>query len=130
MHNDTLQSKGKQFRGPRTRAGKLIRNRIGGFERSRGIDEYYGSSRRRLLQDALELETRCAVREVVSADSAPQCRYMGCKIPVGGAAVVEEVESFLDSLDPRVLVVRYGVDGKISSAHYVGSSEAAYLTAR
>lgn len=124
MNFDLIQSKSKQFRAPRTRTGKIIKNRIGGYERSRSCDDCYGPrSRSRLLQDALDQESRRSLIEALSGTMEPSCCMSG-EIPAAGTVRTEPVENFVEGLDPRFIVVRYGKDGKLSSAHCVGRHEA------
>ena len=110
---------GKQFRGLRTRDGKLIRNKVGAFERSRGCEEYRGSSRRHLLQAARDRDEQESTDAVFCAVAEPVCPLTGYNIPVGGGPVCEEVDTIDGGDQQLVMVVRYSGDGKVSSAHFV-----------
>lgn len=117
------QLQGKQFRGLRARNGKLIRNRVGGYERSRG-DDSYDSRRRELLQRALISEERESTHEVfehLQTQSGCDCVITGENIPANGL-VIEDTDSFEHSL-----VLRYDANGRISSAHLMSYDEALRL---
>lgn len=118
--------KGKQFRGLRTRGGKLVKNRLGAFERSRSVEECAGSSRHRLRQIALDRETRFCTDEVLDCGCAdPICSRTGFEIPPGGGEVFGEIDSADGGAEQLVMLLRFGADGKVSSAHMVDLDAAA-----
>lgn len=118
MGNLNLQS--KQFRGKRTRAGKLIRNRIGGYKFFSCCDDGYDMRRRKLLLAALNAEESQSTDEVLCCNESVCC-LTGEPIPAGGGLVVEEGDMFGEQ---NLLVVRYGADGKLLSAHTLSADEA------
>ena len=118
------QLQGKQFRGLRSRNGKLINNRVGGYERSRG-DDSYNQRRRDRLQRALiadERESTFEVFEDLQQRSTPRgCVFAGQPAAVPHGLMIEESDDF-DS----VLVVRYH-NGRMLSAHTMSYAEALRL---
>ena len=113
------QLQGKQFRGLRTRSGKLIRNKVGGYERSRG-DLSYDQRRRDLLQRALinqERESTDEVFEPLQQNATSDCAITGQVVAANGL-VIEDT----DDCD-TVLVVKYE-NGRMLSAHLMDYAEA------
>lgn len=116
------QLQGKQFRGLRTRTGKLVRNRVGGFERSRG-DDSYNLRRRNLLQRVLIAEERegtDGVSEHLQQNAICDCAITGQVVGANGL-VIEDTDDF-----DTVLVVRYD-NGRMLSAHLMSYDEAQRL---
>ncbi len=102
---------GKQFRGLRTRHGKLIRNKVGSFERSRDSEP---NLRREAMLAIVERETRDAVLAARSGHA--------------GALVSDSFRREDTDFDNEVAagngddfgsgaLVRYGADGKMSFFH-------------
>jgi hypothetical protein len=116
------QLQGKQFRGLRTRSGKLIRNKVGGYERSRG-DDSYDQRRRDLLQRALIAEERESTDEVfehLQQNATCDCAITGQVVAANGI-VLEDTDDF-----NTVLVVKYD-NGRMVSAHLMDYFDAVEL---
>lgn len=124
----TLQ--GKQFRAPRANNGKLIKNRIGGYDRSHCRCDYcLGISRGRLMRQAIERETKEAlIAGLEEVDYGVSSSYAcGDDVPTDGSFVLDELDGNGSDLTHGVLVVRYRPDGKMASAHVVDFDEAQRL---
>jgi hypothetical protein len=115
---------GKQFRGARTRSGKLISNRKGGYERSRHEDYWYWFTRRKLVERALECAEREEEEHVVLDATHPVCEFTGADKPVGGGVVFESVDDYFGDFNENMVALCYGANGKLLSAHYVTPEDA------
>ena len=112
----------KQFRGRRARNGKLFRNKVGGYERSRisGSDAEYDTRRREFKLAALERDAKEGLDEAL----LPQFDYLfGADLLDGGSNFSGDDQSFYDHDLDCSMVVRYGADGKIVSFHMPDDSD-------
>lgn len=116
--------KGKQFRGLRTRQGKLVSNRLGGYERSRvsRLDEDYDTRRRDFKLAALERDQREGMESlgaVMSFARQQVCSVTGETIEPGCKTYFGDVDTVYGGEGELVMVLRYDEAGKVSSAHMV-----------
>ncbi|MBX9689867.1 MAG: hypothetical protein K2X27_24365 [Candidatus Obscuribacterales bacterium] len=123
----TINIHSKQFRAPRTRAGKIIKNRIGGCERPRKVELEYGALRRLKLTAAACSDVDPSELVGEHCDESKYCPNTGLEIPAGGGTVVEEMDGHRNDGPGRYLAVSYGADGRIITARTVDAREALRL---
>ena len=129
---------GKQFRGTRSNGGKrledgtrgvgkLCKNRIGGYERSRADEDPWHDinevpRRQKLLSESLAIAESgdCAVR------IERFCQITGRVLPEGEVTLICQPNDLADPFDP-VLVVRYNSEGRLVSSHLMAPRRALRL---
>ena len=102
---------GKQFRGLRTRHGKLIRNKVGSYERSRDSEP---NLRREAMLSIVERETRDAV---LAARSGHVSSFVSDGFRREDTDFDNEFAAANGDDFGSDMVVRYGADGKIICFH-------------
>lgn len=115
----------RQFRGKRTRNGKLCRNKIGGFERSRDIDDCFGKSRRQLLEQIRADETSAQFKNFAQDELDRNLSICDCCNDCGGSGAGDAAfDSGRIETETGVVLLRFAAGGMLSSAHFVSKREA------
>lgn len=112
MNFDTLLQS-RQFRGKRARNGKLCRNRVGAYERSRSLDTWsIGKSKKQLLE---EIRGRDLASDQRGSELACESENCAC---IGEGLSGDSRQSLIDC-DGGVVLLRFLPGGKLSSAHFM-----------